>query len=286
MLSRIARHLVAVCATVLMGTLVTATMVRFAPGFDVDVRQLDSRLTHESVAALRAQRMENGNILRFYAKYLTGAAHGDFGKSLMLDRPVRDLLIERIPTTMRLAGGGLVEGWLIAAVFAFSAALFRNSGYDLLTATMGGAFLCVPTAVLALAFVLWQAPASLAIACVIFPKVFRYVHNILAHNCELPHVITARAKGLGAVRVLLWHVLPVSAAPLIALAGVSVSLALGAAVPVEALCGIPGIGQLAWQAALARDLPLLLPVTMFVTVVILAANLASDLLTGISVRSA
>ena len=55
------------------------------------------------------------------------------------------------------------------------------------------------------------------------------------------------------MRVLCWHVIPVSAAPLLALAGVSVSIALGAAIPVEALCGIPGIGQLAWQAALGRD---------------------------------
>jgi peptide/nickel transport system permease protein len=89
-------------------------------------------------------------------------------------------------------------------------------------------------------------------------------------------VLTARAKGISEWRVLLWHVLPVSATQLTALAGVSVSLALGASIPVEARCGIPGIGQLAWEAALGRDLPLLVTLTVVVTVVTLAANMASD----------
>jgi len=51
---------------------------------------------------------------------------------------------------------------------------------------------------------------------------------------------------------------------------------LGAAVPVEALCGIAGIGQLAWQAALGRDLPLLVNLTALVTVITLAANWGAE----------
>jgi peptide/nickel transport system permease protein len=67
---------------------------------------------------------------------------------------------------------------------------------------------------------------------------------------------------------------------MLALAGVSVSLALGAAVPIEALCGIPGIGQLAWQAALGRDLPMLVTLTVLVTLVTLVANTAATVLAG------
>ena len=65
---------------------------------------------------------------------------------------------------------------------------------------------------------------------------------------------------------------------LLALAGVSVSLAIGAAIPVEALCGLAGIGQLAWQAALARDLPLLMNITVLVTLVTLLANSSADVI--------
>jgi ABC-type dipeptide/oligopeptide/nickel transport system permease component len=64
---------------------------------------------------------------------------------------------------------------------------------------------------------------------------------------------------------------------LIALAGVSISLAIGVSIPVEALCGIAGIGQLAWQAALGRDLPLLVTLTVIVTIVTLSANMLSDI---------
>ena len=65
---------------------------------------------------------------------------------------------------------------------------------------------------------------------------------------------------------------------MIALAGITVSIAIGATIPVEALCGLPGIGQLAWQAALSRDLPLLVNLTMIVTLVTLLANSAADVM--------
>ena len=70
-----------------------------------------------------------------------------------------------------------------------------------------------------------------------------------------------------------------SAGPqLIALAGITISLALGASIPVESLCGLPGIGQLAWQAALSRDLPLLVNLTVLVTLVTLLANSGADVM--------
>jgi ABC-type dipeptide/oligopeptide/nickel transport system permease component len=69
------------------------------------------------------------------------------------------------------------------------------------------------------------------------------------------------------------------AAPqLLALAGVSVSIAFTASIPVEALCDLPGLGQLAWKAALSRDLYLLVTLTMIVALVTLVANSFSDLL--------
>ena len=88
----------------------------------------------------------------------------------------------------------------------------------------------------------------------------------------------AQAKGLNTSRIFFCHILLPVAPQVLALAGISVSLALTAAIPVEALCDLPGIGQLAWKAALARDLPLLVNLTMIVTLVTLLANSACDLL--------
>jgi len=55
------------------------------------------------------------------------------------------------------------------------------------------------------------------------------------------------------------------------------AIAFGAAIPIEALCDSPGLGQLAWHAALSRDLPLIVTVTFVVSLVMLAANSLADL---------
>jgi len=278
-LGRIIRTAAAIVVALLVGTLVSATLVRIAPGFDSDERLLDSRLSPESIAAIRAERAANRNPLRFYANYMARAMHGDFGDSQSLGRPVSELLRDRLPVTLRLAGIGLVTGWLFALGLALLATSARNTGLDLMSTVVAGAFLCIPSAVLALAVTVFRAPAALAVALIVLPRVFRYCRNLLARNYDMPHVLTARAKGVPELRVLLWHVLPPSAPQILALAGVSVSIAFGACIPIETLCGIAGVGQLAWQAALGRDLPLLVTITVVVTVVTLLANSGSDLLT-------
>jgi peptide/nickel transport system permease protein len=177
-----------------------------------------------------------------------------------------------------VAGIGLLLAWLLASVLAFTACLWRLPGYEILGTTVSGAFLCIPAAVLALLSVILNAPGYLAIALIVFPKIYRYSRNLLAKAYVLPHITAARARGLSEVRILAWHVLPVAGPQMIALAGITVSIALGAAIPVEALCGLPGIGQLAWQAALSRDLPLLVNLTVLVTLVTLLANSGADVM--------
>jgi peptide/nickel transport system permease protein len=125
---------------------------------------------------------------------------------------------------------------------------------------------------------MFNSPGYLAIALIVFPKIYRYTRNLLSRAYAMPHIAAARARGLGEMRILLWHVLPVAGPQMIALAGITVSVALGASIPVESLCGLPGIGQLAWQAALARDLPLLVNLTALVTLVTLLANSGADVI--------
>jgi peptide/nickel transport system permease protein len=273
---RIGRHLITMVLTVAIGAFLAATLVRFAPGFDADEQQLDSRLSHETVEALRAARGQNRNIVRFYIKYASAAVHGDLGQSQTLNRPVRQLVGDRLPVTARLVAWGVTLGWTLALVFALGGPLVRLSGFKWIGVACAGILLCIPSAVLALAFVMLRAPGFLAVALVVFPKIFSITRNLIDHSYELPHILTARAKGISELRVLLWHVLPVSGGQLIALAGVSISLAIGVSIPVEALCGIAGIGQLAWQAALGRDLPLLVTLTVIVTIITLSANMISD----------
>lgn len=275
---RIVRHGLTLAATVLLGGFLAATLVRLAPGFAVDEQQLDPRLNSESIRALRETRLEQRNIFRFYLHSFERAAHGDLGTSISLGQPVSRLLRQRVPLTVRLVGIGLLLSWTVAMALALSAAWLRVSAYDAVTTIITGTFLCLPAAVLALLSVLWNVPGSLAIGLIVFPRVYRYARNVLAKAYGLPHITTARAKGLSELRILFWHVIPVAGPQLLAVAGVSVSIAVGAAIPVEALCGLAGVGQLAWQAALARDLPLLVNITILVTLVTLLANSGADVI--------
>ena len=274
---RIARHLVSIILTMLLGGLLSAVLVRLAPGFDVDDQQLDPRLSAESVRALHESHRQEHNLLRFYVGYMGRAFHGDLGTSHSLGQPVRTLLRDRLPITLRVVTIGLALGWTLAIALALTAAS-RVTGWDVATLIVSGVFLCLPAAVLALLSVFLNTPGYLGIALIIFPKVFRYLRNLLAKAYSLPHICTARAKGLGPFRILLFHVLPIIAPQILALAGVSVSIAVGAAIPIETLCGLAGVGQLAWQAALGRDLPLLVNITVLVTLVTLLANSSADVI--------
>lgn len=275
---KIVGHVLFLVGAVLLGGLFSATLVRLAPGFDVDERELDPHLNAQSLQALRDQRRQDHNVFWFYMAYMKRAAHGDLGTSLALGQPVRTLLHDRIPLTLRLLSTGLGLAWVLALALSLSAAWLRFSVYDTLTTMASGTLLCIPAAVLALLSVVWNVPGSLAIAMIVFPHSFRYARNLLVKAYSRPHILAARAKGLGETRILLWHVAPVAMPQLMAVAGVSVSIAIGATIPVEALCGLPGIGQLAWQAALARDLPLLVNITILVTLVTLLANSAADVI--------
>ncbi|MDQ1387139.1 MAG: peptide/nickel transport system permease protein [Acidobacteriaceae bacterium] len=275
---KLAGHALALLATVLLGGFLSATLMRLAPGFKADERELDPHLNAQSVQALREARQQDHNLFRFYFSYMKRAAHGDLGTSFALGQPVRTLLRDRVPLTLRLLSTGLALAWIVSLTLALSAAWLRLSVFDLMTTVVSGTFLCIPAAVLALLSVLWNVPGSLAIALIVFPRTYRYSSNLLVKAYSRPHITAARARGLGEARILFWHVVPVVAPQLLAVAGVSVSLAVGAAIPVEALCGLPGIGQLAWQAALARDLPLLVNITILVTLVTLLANSGADVI--------
>ena len=186
LLRRIARHLLSIAALVLLGGLISATLVRLAPGFDSDERELDPSLNAESIRALHAERAGEHNIVRFYAAYLRGALHGDLGISHSLGQPVNSLLRERWPVTVRVAGIGLLLGWLLASTLAFVACLWPRPAPEIFGMTVSGAFLCIPAAVLALISVILNTPGYLAIAFIVFPNIYRYSRNLFRKPIPCP----------------------------------------------------------------------------------------------------
>ena len=146
---KITAHGLTMLATVLLGGFLSATLVRLAPGFDADEQQLDPHLSAQSLQAIREARHQDHNIFRFYLSYMQRAAHGELGTSLSLGQPVRTLLHDRAPLTLRLLMMGLALAWLLTLTLALSAAWLRLSVYDTLTTVLSGTLLCVPAAVLA-----------------------------------------------------------------------------------------------------------------------------------------
>jgi len=263
-------------AVMLMASFAGAMLMRIAPGFSSDEQELNSGLSAQSLEAIRRAHLADANIPRFYAEYIVSLVRGDLGTSRSLNQPVKDLLRERLPVTLANLAFGLAAGWLLGLALAIAAQVWDIRALSLFANGLSGTFISTPAAALALVFLLLRWPPAFAAALLVFPKIYRYVQNLLQQSSEMPHVLTARAKGAGPWRVLAWHVAPIAFPQMIALVGVSISIGIGVLLPIEVVSDVAGIGQLAWHAAQSRDLPLLVNLTMVVTFVTVCATLISD----------
>jgi peptide/nickel transport system permease protein len=263
-------------AVMLMASFAGAMLMRVAPGFSSDDQELNSGLSAQSVQAVRHARLADANVPRFYVQFLASLIKGDMGTSHSLNQPVKDLLRERLPATLANLAFSLAAGWLLGLTLAIAVQIWNIRALALLANGLSGTFISTPSAALALVFLLLRWPPAFAAALLVFPKIYLYMQNLLQQSGDMPHVLTARAKGAGPWRVLAWHVAPVALPQMIALVGVSISIGIGVLLPIEVVSDVAGIGQLAWQAAQSRDLPLLVNLTILVTFATVCATLISD----------
>ncbi|HEV2197478.1 MAG TPA: ABC transporter permease [Candidatus Acidoferrum sp.] len=276
-IQRVVGRLLMLVAVCLLGGLLSASLVRFSPGYGVDGRELDFRLSQASVEAIRNSHRLSDGLLSYYGHYLAGAVRGDFGSSEWLQRPISSLIKERFPVTAKSVLFGVALAWFVALAISLAGVFFRVFYFDISTTLLCGVLIALPAAVVAIFSVYLRAPVFVAIAVVTFPKLFRYLRNLLNHAYAQPYILAARARGISQLRILFHHVLPLTSPALFALLGVSLTVAFGAAIPIEALCDSPGVGQLAWQAALNRDLPLIMNLTLLVTLITVAANMLANI---------
>jgi peptide/nickel transport system permease protein len=257
------RRLLLLALTVVCAAAFSTLLVRLAPGFGMDERQLDLRIARRAAEpAPDAWR------------YLAALLHGRWGDSLSLHRPVAEVVAERAVLTLRTLVTGLTAAWTVSALCCIAAIWARY--FDWTIAMLSSGLLCLPAAVVALLAMHLDAGPSIALAAILLPRIIRYLRNVLAAGSERPHVLAARSRGAGRGALVLRHMCLPAAPELLALGGVSVSMAAGAIIPVEVLCDSPGLGQLVWQGAIARDLPVLAPLTMLAAAAVCAANLAAD----------
>ncbi len=262
-------------AIVLLVMAGSTVLVRFAPGYLSDAREMDARYADAAHAELSQEAARSRSLPHMLSAEISGWARGDAGISREYGVPVSALILPRLAVT----GGLLLRSILLAWTLALSASLLTTAGRNPspFWQTPATLLLAIPTAAMATLCLLANSGGPvLVMALLLAARDFKFLHRALRTAWLDPHVLQARAQGLRARQVLRAHVLPAIAPQLAALASLSIMTALSAIVPVEVIFDVPGLGQLAWNAALNRDLPVLLAVTMIMALAVVIGGMTPD----------
>lgn len=295
-------------AALVLLLLVTATFaaVRALPGGPATFLANPEYLSPEIQAQIERNLGLDQPLPVQYAAYLTALARGDLGWSYSQNAPVGRIIGERFgPTllllvaTFAIAGlGGTALGG--AAALAAGNVIGRALGLLAVVAVTVPAFwlglillylLAIDRPLLPSGGLLTAGAAFDAVDLarhLVLPAVTLAVswlgafalfsRSSLLTVLTADYVRTARAKGLTQQSLLLFHALPNAAIPLITLAGLSIPHLLAGSVVVERIFSWPGIGRLMLEALLRRDYPVILGIVLLVGVVVVVANLVTDLL--------
>lgn len=230
-----------------------------------------------------------------YADFAWKALHGDFGRSLRYQQPAMQLVLERMPATLQLAGAALVLSLLVSVPLAILAATHRGSILDrtgLLVSLVGQSF---PTFWLAIMLILifseiwgilppsgrgtWRHLVMPAVALAAYSTaiITRLLRSSLIEVLQLDYIRTARGKGLSGTSVVFGHALRNAAIPTLTVVGLQVGALLGGAVITEEIFAYPGVGRLAIQAIANRDFTVVQAFVVFMAALIVAINLLVDL---------
>jgi peptide/nickel transport system permease protein len=254
----------AIVALVMIGATI---LVRFAPGYFSDVRELDARYANTERAQLAQEAERSKALTPLLVREIAGWLHGDAGVSRQFGVPVLDLLRPRIAVTGGLLVRAVVLAWALALTASFVALGTRHS--QSIWHVPANILLAIPTAAMAMVclFLNWGGAVTV-MALLLAARDFKFLHRSLRKTWSEPWLLQARAQGIRFRRLVIAHVLPAMVTQLAALASLSIVTALSALVPVEVIFDVPGLGKLAWNAALNRDLPVLLAVTLLMALAV------------------
>jgi ABC-type dipeptide/oligopeptide/nickel transport system permease component len=267
--------------TLWVASVVIFALVQIAPG-DPARYVLGIQADEQAVAQLREQLGLNAPALTRYGRWIAGLAQGELGNSLTYQLPVSQLLAERLPLTVPLAGLALLAALLIALPAALLAARRPSGWVDRAVGTFSQLGVSVPDFWLGVmgawlfAVVLRWVPAggfpgwesglgtglralalpALALALPQAAILTRVLRGALAELAHAEFLRTARAKGASRWRVLWRHALPNAGLPVLTLLGLQTTYLLAGSVIVENVLFLPGVGRLLFQAVTAHDLVL------------------------------
>ena len=257
---------------------------------------LPEEATAEDYAAAARQWGLDKPLPLQYLAFLGNALRGDLGKSIRLRRPTLELVLERLPATLQLAGASIAVSLLIAIPIGVLSAVKRDSALDyvgkviaLLGQSMPSFWLGI-VLIWVFAVMLGWLPASgrggpehfilpaIALGWYQVAAVMRLVRSAMLDVMDSEYVKLARIKGVAERSVVWKHCLRNAAIPPLTYIGFVVAVLLTGSVVIETVFSWPGIGLLAIDAVRYRDFPLVQTIVLIYATKFVLINLVVDVL--------
>jgi len=283
---------------------VTFVLVHLAPGGPAVLA--DPKLSSEEQAAIEERLGLDRPVVMQYGLWMARVARGDLGESFLYEVPNRRAIGERLPNTALLAGTALALSVLLGIPLGLWSAFKRGGWVDRVVSGLAFVAMAVPTfwlaigAIFVFAIAIPVFPAggasaageagglidrlrhlvmpAIVLAAVTTAELLRYMRSSAQTALHQPFVRVVRGKGVQE-RIVAWrHVLRTALIPVITALGIQLPRLIGGAAITETVFAWPGLGRLGVQAALGRDYPLVMAITLFVSAAVVIVNLLMDLL--------
>lgn len=308
MKSYILKRFLQLIPVVILASIFSYLIIQAAPGDPID-NYSKPGMTKEQIEIIKKEYHLDGNIVE---QYLTWAGHvlrGDFGTSISQNRPVAQMIGERLPATLLLMGTSLLISLVAAIPLGLWAGMKKNKMADNVIGILSYIGISVPPFWLAMIFIILFAlkfqifpsggmrsvnvntTADLLMHLVLPAIVLslnnmavftRYIRANTISQLEEDYVLTAVSKGTNKTKVLFRHVLKNCLLPIITLAGINIAGLVCGSFVVETVFSWPGIGRLAMDAVNARDYPIIMGFTMFSCIILLLGNFLADILYAVA----
>ncbi|MEM7127537.1 MAG: ABC transporter permease [Chloroflexota bacterium] len=311
------RRLLQAIPTVIGITVISFLLMHLAPGDPVDLLTYQPNITPEYKKELTKRLCLDRTLAEQYAVWIVGdwrgvcqqrgLIRGDFGTSFYENRPVLEMILEKIPATLELTFVSLIVGLLIGVPIGAIAAVKQGGWFDNFSRFFAVIFDAIPAFWLGLILILLFATTlgwlptggrttlnlpggpnlldrirHLILPVAVFSVgwvavLSRYMRAETLEVIRQDYVRTANAKGLDSWRVYLWHAGRNALIPIATLLGPAIAGLLGGAVVIERIFSWPGLGRLLFDAVSARDYPLIMAGVIIGSVLTILGNLLSDI---------
>jgi peptide/nickel transport system permease protein len=282
---------------------VTFIIVHAAPGGPALLA--DPKLSAEERQAIETRLGLDRPVIVQYGRWLARVARGDLGESFLYQVPNVRAIAARLPNTALLAGTALGLAALIAIPLGMVCAARPRGWIDRIAGGVSFVAMAVPTFWLAIGLIfifavyLHALPAggastaggvsglvdrlrhlvlpAFVLAAVTAAELLRYSRSAARTSLAQPFIRVARAKGASAARVRWRHAFRNTLIPVVTVLGIQLPRLIGGAAITETVFAWPGMGRLGVQAALGRDYPLVMAITLFVSAAVVLVSVLIDL---------